>query len=209
MATECAQMTPASLAARQVQRLSMSSGPLMTRPARNEASPSLTTPFSRCGVQFDESTFPSASSNRALSTASRPAALLRKASVNSVKLIHATLPQTGSRWQKDFSLFPPRRKQFTKPRGTCQHLENADLSSLSPTEDPAGVVPRNCRWKRCRSKLHVAAERHLLMENAIPCGQKWPPHWSPTANPELPGRSARVPETTALSRERRDRPDRR
>src|SRR5487761_2109596 len=37
-------MMPASRDARQVQRLSMSTGPLMTRPARYEAEPSCTTP---------------------------------------------------------------------------------------------------------------------------------------------------------------------
>src|ERR1043165_7483735 len=62
----------------------MSTGPLMTRPARYDDVPSCTTPLSRGGVQFEESTLPPASRERAFLTASQPADFMKKASVNSV-----------------------------------------------------------------------------------------------------------------------------
>ena len=76
-ATECAQIMPASTEARQVQRLSMSTVSLMTRPARYEVEPSCTTPLSRGGVQFELRTLPPASNARAFLTASQPAIFAR------------------------------------------------------------------------------------------------------------------------------------
>src|ERR1044072_3185417 len=85
-------MMPASREARQVQRLSMSTRPFMTRPARYDDLPSCTTPLSSGGVQFEEITLPAASKDRAFLTASQPADFMKKASVNSVKLIRTILP---------------------------------------------------------------------------------------------------------------------
>src|ERR1044071_10049055 len=85
---------PASREARQVQRFSMSTGPLMTRPARYDELPSCTTPLSSGGVQFEERTLPPASKARAFLTASQPADFMKKASVNSVKLIRTLVPDT-------------------------------------------------------------------------------------------------------------------
>src|ERR1043166_1547522 len=92
-------MMPASREARQVQRLSISTGPLMTRPARYDDAPSCTTPLSKGGVQFDEMTLPPASKARAFLTASQPAAFIRKPSDNSVKLIHPIVSNPARAWQ--------------------------------------------------------------------------------------------------------------
>src|SRR5947207_13487650 len=92
-------MTPASRDARQVQRLSISTGPLMTRPARYDDVPSCTTPLSKGGVQFEEMTFPPASKARAFLSASQPAAFMKKASDNSVKLIRPIVSDTARAWQ--------------------------------------------------------------------------------------------------------------
>ena len=83
-----------------MQRLSMSTGPLMTRPARYDDAPSCTTPLSKGGVQFEERTLPPASKERAFLTASQPAAFMKNASVNSVKLIRAIVPETVRAWQR-------------------------------------------------------------------------------------------------------------
>ena len=91
---------PASREARQVQRLSMSTGPLMTRPARYDDVPSCTTPLSSGGVQFEEMTLPAASKDRAFLTASQPADCMKKASVNSVKLIRTIVPDIARAWQR-------------------------------------------------------------------------------------------------------------
>src|SRR5881296_1860096 len=100
-------MMPASREARQVQRLSMSTGPLITRPARYDDVPSCTTPLSRGGVQFEEMTLPPASRERAFLTASQPPDFMKKSSVNSVKLIQAIVPDTARAWQRR-SLAPTR-----------------------------------------------------------------------------------------------------
>src|SRR5437667_11837397 len=92
-------MIPASREARQVQRLSMSTGPLMTRPARYDDVPSCTTPLSRGGVQFEEITLAPASKARAFLTASQPADFMKKASDNSVKLIRAIVSNIARAWQ--------------------------------------------------------------------------------------------------------------
>src|ERR1043165_1341482 len=92
-------MMPASREARQVQRLSISTGPLMTRPARYDDVPSCTTPLSRGGVQFDEMTLPPASKERAFLTASQPAAFMKKPSDNSVKLIRSIVSNPSRPWQ--------------------------------------------------------------------------------------------------------------
>ena len=99
-------MTPPSRDARQVQRLSISTGPLMTRPARYDDVPSCTTPLSRGGVQFEAMTLPLASRDRAFLTASQPADFVKKASVNSVKLIRTRVPEHAVTWQK---LTQPKR----------------------------------------------------------------------------------------------------
>src|SRR5258706_397904 len=93
-------MMPASREARQVQRLSISTGPLMTRPARYDDVPSCTTPLSNGGVQFEEMTLPPASKDRAFLTASQPADFMKKASVNSVKLIRTIVPDIARTWQR-------------------------------------------------------------------------------------------------------------
>src|SRR5881394_3755416 len=93
-------MMPASREARQGQRLSMSTGPLMTRPARYDDVPSCTTPLSSGGVQFEEITLPPASKARAFLTASQPADFMKKASVNSVKLICTIVPDIARAWQR-------------------------------------------------------------------------------------------------------------
>src|SRR5439155_16157744 len=92
-------MMPASREARQVQRLSISTGPLMTRPARYDDVPSCTTPLSRGGVQFEEITLAPASKERAFLTASQPADFMKKASDNSVKLIRVIVSDTARAWQ--------------------------------------------------------------------------------------------------------------
>src|ERR1051325_10734073 len=92
-------MMPASREVRQVQRLSISTGPLMTRPARYDDVPSCTTPLSRGGVQLDEMTLPPASKERAFLTASQPAAFMKKPSDNSVKLIRLIVSNTARAWQ--------------------------------------------------------------------------------------------------------------
>src|SRR5580704_19100922 len=92
-------MMPAAREARQVQRLSISTGPLMTRPARYDEGPSCTTPLSRGGVQFEEITLPSASKARAFLTASHPADFMKKPSDNSVKLIRPIVSDTPRAWQ--------------------------------------------------------------------------------------------------------------
>src|SRR5206468_11396596 len=93
-------MMPASREARQVQRLSMSTGPLMTRPARYDDVPSCTTPLSTGGVQLEEITLPAASKDRAFLTASQPADFMKKASVNSVKLIRTIAPDIERAWPR-------------------------------------------------------------------------------------------------------------
>src|SRR5208337_2460117 len=99
-ATECAQMMPASREARQVQRFSISTGPLMTRPARYDDVPSWTTPLSRGGVQFEEMTLPPASKERAFLTASQPAVFMKKPSDNSVSFIRLIVSDTAHVWQR-------------------------------------------------------------------------------------------------------------
>ena len=78
----------------------MSTGPLMTKPARYDDVPSWTTPLSNGGVQFEEMTLPPVSNARAFLTASQPAAFMKNASVNSVKLIRTIVPDTARGWQR-------------------------------------------------------------------------------------------------------------
>src|SRR5436190_17936903 len=92
-------MMPASREARQGQRLSMSTGPLMTRPARYDDVPSCTTPLSSGGVQCEELTLAPASKARAFLTASQPADFMKKASDNSVKLIRVIVSDAAGAWQ--------------------------------------------------------------------------------------------------------------
>jgi hypothetical protein len=55
-ATECAQIFPQSRESRQVQTFSMSMGPWITNPARNDSSPACTTPRSNGGAHSELST---------------------------------------------------------------------------------------------------------------------------------------------------------
>ena len=52
------------------------------------------------GVQFEEMTLPAASKDRAFLTASQPADFMKKASVNSVKLIRTIVPDIARAWQR-------------------------------------------------------------------------------------------------------------
>ncbi len=132
-ATECAQIMPASREARQVQRLSISTCPLMTRPARKDDVPSCTTPLSRGGVQFEEMTLPPASKERAFLTASQPADFMKKPSDNSVIFIRPIVSDIARVWQlrspatvsptfatgEGFSLFQGARSEFPGGSADC------------------------------------------------------------------------------------------
>jgi len=74
----------------------------MSRPARKDADPSWTTPLRRGGDQFEETTFPAASSDRADITTSQPADLARKASSRLLKLIRTIVRHRPGAWQKSF-----------------------------------------------------------------------------------------------------------
>src|ERR1043166_6852598 len=114
-------MMPASREARQVQRLSIPTGPLMTRPARYDDVPSCTTPLSSGGVQFEERTLPPASRERACLTASQPADFMKKASVNSVKLIRAIVPDTVRASQRCSPALAAFAVHLLNPLGACGH----------------------------------------------------------------------------------------
>jgi hypothetical protein len=118
----------------------MSTGPLMTRPARYDDVPSCTTPLSRGGVQFEEMTLPPASKERALLTASQPAAFMKKASVNSVKLIHGIVPDTVRNWQRRSHLNIPLNRSAERRLGSSGKLaetgrDSARRSALWPDSE--------------------------------------------------------------------------
>ncbi len=81
-ATEWAHNVPHSRDCRHEQIFSMSSSCRITNPARSEVASDITTPFSKGGVQFEDSTLPEASKARACFMTSQPAALAKKASVS-------------------------------------------------------------------------------------------------------------------------------
>ena len=81
-AIEWAHNVPHSRDCRHEQMFSMSSSCRMTSPARSEVASDMTTPFSRGGVQFEDSTLPVASKARACFITSQPAALAKNASVS-------------------------------------------------------------------------------------------------------------------------------
>jgi len=81
-ATEWAHNVPHSRDCRHGQMFSMSSSCRITNPARSEVASDITTPFSKGGVQFEDSTLPEASKARACFMTSQPAALAKKASVS-------------------------------------------------------------------------------------------------------------------------------
>src|SRR5436309_4122 len=130
-------MMPASREARQVQRLSISTGPLMTKPGRYDDVPSRTTPLSRGGVQFEEITLAPASKERAFLTASQPADFMKKASDNSVKLIRLIVSDTAGAWQ----LRSPANTRDT-PRGGHRHA-NHKISAATRTAPSSQPVRGN------------------------------------------------------------------
>src|SRR2546421_6887337 len=95
-------------------------------------------------------TLPPASRERAFLTASHPADFMKKASVNSVKLIRAIVPDTVRAWQC-------RSPALTRVRGSAVTASRVQLFGEISISEPTALSQLKARIEQLRGAMgHIA-----------------------------------------------------